>query len=60
MVNVKRRPSLKAVPRNVRVAESVAAKARTKKGLEEGKKCPVCGMLCKYLFVVVILLLVYV
>lgn len=45
MVNVKRRPSLKAVPRNVRVAESVAAKARTKKGLEEGKKCPVCGVM---------------
>ncbi|KAK6062240.1 zinc finger, C2H2 type [Cooperia oncophora] len=45
LVNVKRRPSLKAVPRNVRVIESSATKSRCKRGLEEGKKCPVCGML---------------
>ncbi|XGW01050.1 hypothetical protein V3C99_013758 [Haemonchus contortus] len=47
LVHIKRRPSLKAVPRNVRGAGSRVPAASSKRsyGLEEGKKCPVCGVL---------------
>ncbi|KAK6025496.1 zinc finger, C2H2 type [Ostertagia ostertagi] len=45
LINVKRRPSLKAVPRNVRVNEASVPKIRSKSSLQEGKKCPVCGVL---------------
>ncbi|WKY09326.1 hypothetical protein Q1695_002020 [Nippostrongylus brasiliensis] len=46
LINVKRRASLKAVSRNVRVTETVIPKTRLKRGLNvEGKKCPVCGVM---------------
>ncbi|KJH47361.1 zinc finger, C2H2 type [Dictyocaulus viviparus] len=43
LINIKRRPSLKAVPRNVRVVNA-NMKGKLKRRLNEGQKCPVCGV----------------
>ncbi|CAJ0589730.1 unnamed protein product [Cylicocyclus nassatus] len=43
LINIKRRPSIKPVPRNV-LPLGKGAKAKFKRGLDEGKKCPVCDV----------------
>ncbi|ETN75525.1 zinc finger, C2H2 type [Necator americanus] len=43
LVNIKRRPSIKAIPRNILPLGKNSEKAKSKRGLEEGKKCPVCA-----------------
>ncbi|KAK6753653.1 hypothetical protein RB195_012939 [Necator americanus] len=44
LVNIKRRPSIKAIPRNILPLGKNSEKAKSKRGLEEGKKCPVCDV----------------
>ncbi|VDN20893.1 unnamed protein product [Cylicostephanus goldi] len=43
LINIKRRPSIKAVPRNV-LPLGKGPKTKFKRGLDEGKKCPVCDV----------------
>ncbi|VDM52087.1 unnamed protein product [Angiostrongylus costaricensis] len=47
LINIKRRPSLRAVPRNIRCFNANAAKGKLKHRLNEGTKCPVCGKVSK-------------
>ncbi|KAJ1363513.1 hypothetical protein KIN20_023398 [Parelaphostrongylus tenuis] len=43
LVNIKRRPSLRAVPRNIRALNTNTSNG-TQKHLNEGIRCPVCGV----------------
>ncbi|KAE9412899.1 hypothetical protein Angca_001871, partial [Angiostrongylus cantonensis] len=43
LINIKRRPSLRAVPRNIRSVNTNVAKVKQKHRLNEGTKCPVCA-----------------
>ncbi|EPB66445.1 zinc finger, C2H2 type [Ancylostoma ceylanicum] len=45
LINIKRRPSIKAVPRNILPLSKNSEKAKLKRGSEEWKKCPVCGVM---------------
>ncbi|RCN37560.1 zinc finger, C2H2 type [Ancylostoma caninum] len=45
LVNIKRRPSIKAVPRNILPLSKNSEKVKLKRGSEDWKKCPVCGVM---------------
>ncbi|EPB66695.1 zinc finger, C2H2 type, partial [Ancylostoma ceylanicum] len=47
LINIKRRPSIKAVPRNILPLSKNSEKAKLKRGSEEWKKCPVCAPVLK-------------
>ncbi|KIH65231.1 zinc finger, C2H2 type [Ancylostoma duodenale] len=47
LVNIKRRPSIKAVPRNILPLSKNSEKMKLKRGSEDWKKCPVCAPVLK-------------